>query len=468
MTNLEWPRGFVLGKDAIERPIGFVDGPVLPNFYVHPNSDIDFAEGDAHGDFVIVIGSCADLNEGREPVAKMLLERLSVGEEAFYEALDWLVGRYAIIFSSSSNVQVVGDATAMRPAFYTEGGGTIASHARLLAGLEGLENSAEHLPFSSSFPANYTPYSGVRVLPPNFLLDLETGHLKRFWPREEIAPRSTEKAAHEVLDLATRAFDVLSQGRESWLALTAGLDSRVSLAVALNAGVDIKTFTYGTAADTRMDRKVAWHLASRFGLEHVELQTRTPDKDLKNALEEAHYWNHHRVAVAPIAEVVDNVDSAVFSSNVLEIGQSNYRKLQWRAGLDEPKTADQMAAVYYRKLSKSTRKTVEEYGRSKYLKDVANLFQRYLDETGGPSPFLDPFDDYYWTFRMGAWHGPSSLEKDFYGEPLNPYNCRNVIVPLISVSKYDQYDVSVFMRLITLVDASLLDVPINPTDLSWL
>ena len=91
-----------------------------------------------------------------------------------------------------------------------------------------------------------------------------------------------------------------------------------------------------------------------------------------------------------------------------------------------------------------------------------------IDETGGPSKHLDPFDDYYWTFRMGTWHGPSSVEKDFYGEPMNPFNARCIIEPLLSVSDLDQYDLSVFMRLITLVDCRLLDVPINPSDLSWL
>lgn len=468
MTKSSFPRGYVLGLEKLVRPDGFIEGPILPNFFVDSLCKTDASETEGGKSFVIVIGTAETLVGESHRVADLLLQKLAISEDLFFEALDTLVGRFVVIYRGASSIRVVGDATAMRPVFYAEQGGVIASHSELIVSSIGEQESFSLLPFSSSFPANFTPYKGVRVLLPNFYLELSTGRISRFWPRQPITSMSVEKAAHEVLEKSVEAVRLLAMRRNSWLALTAGLDSRVTLAAFLAAGVDFQTFTYGKNADTRMDRLVASHLARRFGLKHSEIPTERVVEDLQKRLERAHYWNHHRSAVGPLSRAVGDDNAAIFSANILEIGQSNYRKLEWRGGLEEPRAASQMAEVYYRKLSRKAKGSVETYGRTKYLNEVSLLFQQMIDETGGPSRYLDPFDDYYWTFRMGTWHGPSSLEKDFYGEPLNPFNARCIIEPLISVSKLDQYDLSVFMRLITLADNRLLDVPINPSDLSWL
>lgn len=468
MSTPNYPRGFVLGCGPENRPEGFVAGPLFDNFFVDPNLRVTYAINDECNCRTVVIGSCVYLEDDSADPAVLLLEGLTAGEGDFYELLDSLVGRFAVFYEVDGCIRVVGDATAMRPIFYAKRGGLVASHASLLSEVDVTCHEKDELPFSSSMPADTTPYEGVRILLPNFYLAFESGSVTRFWPREPLKKMSTEKAAHSVLELATASARALSAGRQSWLALTGGLDSRVSLAVMINAGLEPQTFTYGKNAGTRMDRKVASHLASRFGFKHFEIPTGQPDEELKQALEKAHYWNHHHAAVGPLRGFIAEPEAVVYSSNILEIGQSNYRKLQWRAGIDEPTTAGKMAAVYYRKLSRKAKMEIADFGKDDYIKEVTDRFQCMIDETGGPSKHLDPFDDYYWTFRMGTWHGPSSVEKDFYGEPMNPFNARCIIEPLLSVSDLDQYDLSVFMRLITLVDCRLLDVPINPSDLSWL
>ena len=466
MTEENYPRGFVLGGNPSSRPAGFVESNLLPGLFVDPLNEIRSAY-DAHSkNAVIVIGTCRSLNGDPSDVAPRLLRELSASSsKGFFNALDALVGRFVVIYREGGVLRVVTDATAMRPVFFSEGGGAIASHAKLLAGSQG---KADTLPFASSFPANFTPYKGVRILLPNFVLDFETGALERFWPRQAIEPRSVEKTAHKVLTLSTRSISVLARDRISWMAVTAGLDSRVLLAVALNAGVDFTAFTYGQNAGTLVDREIAKMLARQFDFTHRELPTAKPNKDLGAALSNSHYWDHHWSAVGPLRAAIGNPEAAVFTANILEIGQSNFRKLDWNAGAEEPRTAEQMAFVYFRKLSKRAKDQVRNYGHQRYMGEVTAYFQRMIDETGGTTEFLDPFDEYYWNIRMGTWHGPNTVEKDFYGEPLNPFNSRSIIEPLISVSKLDQYDLSVFLRLITLVDPRLLELPINPANLKGL
>lgn len=456
------PRGFILGASNETIPTDFVAGPLLRRFYVDPLLEVAFAKDYESGKFVIVLGSCISLELSGERSASHLLAKFTQGRREFYEALDWLTGRYAILFGTAEDIEVVTDATAMRPVFYSTHGGLIASHASLIRDA-GPSRGDSDLAFSSSFPANHTPYQDVRVLLPNFKLKVETGEIKRFWPREQLTPISTEAAAKQVLTLASDAFARLAHNRDSWLALTAGLDSRVSLAVAKNAGVNLKTFTYGKNSDTKVDRYIAKTLSDHLGIAHSEVATARPSLELSSMLDNAHYWNHHRIAVGPLQRVIGDQRAAIFGSNILEIGQSNYRKLQWRWGCEDPRNAEQMAMVYYRKLSRRVRQQIGTSGYAEYMRKVTEIFQEMIDETGGFQPeILDPFDEYYWMFRMGTWHGPSSLEKDFYGEPLNPFNSRAIISQLISVSKPDQYDTSVFLRLISMVDSSLLEIPINP------
>lgn len=456
-------RGFILDTKASECPEGFVKGPLLPGFFVADNTEVSAKSDRSSGAFIVVIGTCVSVGDDGQGVVEALLARLaSDGEQGLFESMDNLVGRFAILYGDTECVKVAGDATCMRPIFYSADGTAIASHALLLAKRNGRRVVKSQLPFSSSFPANFTPYEGVRILPPNLVLKLGSPQLQRFWPRGPLPQISTEKAATQVLDLSVKGMKALSDGRETWAALTAGLDSRVLLAVCIAAGVNLKTFTYGNNAGTLIDRRVASHISELFDIPHFEVPTRRPEEAMKTALEEAHYWDHHWSAVEPLSEVIGNSEAAVFSANILELGQSNYRKLEWNAGLEEPKQATQMAAVYHRKLSRKAKDEVLRYRKDEYLSRVSKSFQELIDDGGRPSDWLDPFDEYYWSIRMGTWHGPSSVEKDFYGEPLNPFNSRAVIKPLLSVSKPDQYDLSVFLRLITKVDCRLLDIPINP------
>ena len=464
-----FPNGFLFDQARNSCPKGFIEGPLLPGLFLDPMSWVSTAEDNQSGKFVLIIGTCKFLS-GKENVARELVEVFSQErEEGLLKSLDNLVGRYVILFGSRKDIYVVGDATSMRPVFYADGGGAIASHAALLAGRETGAEEILDFPFSSSFPGNFTPYKGVRILPPNFTLELATAKLQRFWPLAPIEQNSTERAASRVLDLSTKSWKALTEDRDVWAALTAGLDSRVMLAVALNAGGHLKAFTYGSNRGTYVDRKVAAQMGKRFGFQHFEVATERPSGELKSALARAHFWDHHWSAVGPLRQLIANPNAAVLSANILEIGQSNFRKLQWNGGVEEPKTAEQMATVYHRKLSKNAKTQVENYGKSKYMEEVAAYFQKLIDDTGGPSEFLDPFDEYYWSIRMGTWHGPSSVEKDFYGEPLNPFNNRRIIETLLSVSKADQYDLSVFLRLITMVNCELLDMPINPSSVppSW-
>src|SRR5690625_4347321 len=122
-----FPRGFLLSERPTNRPPTFIEGPILPNFYIHPWNRVE-TSGDSRL-FVIIIGNCVPT----EPiqlgsVADSLLARLQDSETEFLRALAIYSGRHVIIFGSYGDIRVVNDATSMRSVFYATSGGVIASH----------------------------------------------------------------------------------------------------------------------------------------------------------------------------------------------------------------------------------------------------------------------------------------------------------------------------------------------------
>ena len=455
-----FPRGFIIGGDEASVPEHFVKGPLISGFYLDPLNSLDHAYSAEFELGVVVVGTCRKLDDPGTSPAYHLLQARKHSRNQFKEMLRPLVGRFVVFLVEGTSVLVFGDATCMRPVFYSSNGGILASHASLVVKASGKVHRRVNLKFSSSFPANFTPFEGVKILVPNFYLELDNGTITRYRPTGPNGRSSVESAARELLEKSVASFRALAGSCDSRLAMTAGLDSRVSLAVALAADLKPGLFTYGGGSKTRVDRETAGILAHNYGFEHAEVPTHGPSKSLRELLKGIHYLNHHRGAIEPLRHWINDQRMPVFTTNVLEIGQSNYRKLEWLWGCKEPTTARAMSEVYFRKLAWRIRERTE---KDSYIETIEPYFQSFIDETGGfVGDRLDPFDEYYWLFRMGTWHGAATVEKDFYGEPLNFFNSQSIIDTILSVPQLDQYDCSVFYRLITMVDSSLLDVPINP------
>ena len=458
-------KGFFVAEDQRDQWEGFNVNSEVPGLQVEASTRLETSKDPSTGKFVSILGSCVDSSSCGDPVASRLLKALKTDESAFFEELLQLTGRYAIVFGDREDFSLVGDATGMMPIFYREGGGLAGSHARLLAELSETENERYNLPFSSAFPGNFTPYKGVKILPPNFVLNFLTGTLKRYWPNAPLAKRSTESVAQWGFEKSKVALENLVGSRPFKMALTAGLDSRVALSVALGAGFEPEMFTYGSGAGTEVDRNLAASICEGLGLKHSVLPQQLPGPRLREALEKAHYWDHHWSAVPTLRKWLGAGDTAVLTTNILEIGQRFYSRRKWANEIEAPNSVSGISAAYIRTLSRTAKNEVESYGRSRYRDQVESIFGRFLEEMGGFSDYLDPFDEYYWVHRMGMWHGPSSVEKHFYGEPLNPFNSTAMIEHFLSVSEADQLDGSVFYRMISIGAPELLEYPVNPQ--SW-
>lgn len=458
----QFPRGFVFADRDVPIPESFEKSRLLPHLYVHPWLKVDGAS--EHGSFVVILGMCHSvLSEVTSDPASALLSALFVGERHFFEAVAWYGGRFAIIFGDTESVRVVADATALRSVFYAENGEIVASHALLVERAMGGAFTRDRLPFHFGFPGNRTPYPRTKVLSPNTCLDVATGVVHRFWPTHVPRRRDIDEVAHLALTAATTSLRRASMGRPVNLALTAGLDSRVVLAVALHSGVEFETYTYGADHRTKRDRGVAKVLASDFGLRHTSIPTLDLRTDLRARLADANFASHHGRMVPGLIEWFRDPRSLAVSGNLLEIAQTTFAP--WRdTGSPAPATVENMTALHRIKMNQRTQDRIAAFGEDEWTPRAIAAFQEFYDDTdfGATLDLVDPFDLYYWEHRMGLWFGTSMLERDFYAEAFIPFNARVIFEALLGIEEPYREQATAFYRIIEMVEPALLDIPINP------
>lgn len=457
-----FPRGFLLSERHVSTPPTFVSGPILPNFYVHPWANVESA-GDQDL-FVIVLGHCVPTRPGqeREP-AESLLSALRGGEGAFLAAMGRYSGRHAVIFGKPGNIRVVNDAIGMRSVYYAAAGGVIASHALLVEHALGGSIVTSELPYRYGYPGNRTPYARTRILTPNTYYWLTANVVRRFWPITTPHPRSVDEVAKELLESSSYAMQSMAQGRRVRVALTAGLDSRAILAIALHAGVPMTTYTYGNTFPSKRDRQISAELATQCGLEHTVVGSPIVDPLMNYRLNEVHATPHHASWVSALRHHFTDVPDLAVLGNSLEIGRSNYtpQRLQ---GAAPPVDAESMAALHHRKVGKDVLKRIDGFGVDRFWDASVEAFQGFMSDTGYEHTvgLLDPFDQFYWEHRMSTWQGVAMGERDFYGEPFIPYNSRHVFGTMLGAPSESRREDAAVLRMIEMVDPGLLELPINP------
>lgn len=109
---------------------------------------------------------------------------------------------------------------------------------------------------------------------PSQVIELNTGSVR---PRPLMPPIDPSRVYDETLELlknslVTTLQRLPTEGSRPWLGLTAGFDSRLILAIAYSAGIDVMPFTRVSARMSLADRLLPPKLAQECGYEHMFLR----------------------------------------------------------------------------------------------------------------------------------------------------------------------------------------------------
>lgn len=426
-----------LNLDVAPYPFGFLLGSGLavpPHFqrvrndlHVHPKTSVHIAvTGNVE---VILIGTCVDLlnpDRSQDEIAARLVRALDASEDLFHRYGDQLCGRYALIYQRGALRKAVSDATGLRAIFFSTCGRFLGSHAFLVAQQLGASKPVRQ-PFKMGFPGRGTPYGGVLLLTANTSVELGSAAVARIFPRDAIIPSAIDEVAEVVAYFASVAISALKRrGAELVYSVTAGLDSRTTIAASRSKLDGARAFTYGNVEDERRyrpslvaDEVLGPQIAEAVGMKHCLLVRHLPPPEVATVLRINSYHSAGGDTIVPLVEKYGQHSVIHIRSNILEIGRAYFRKYGFDLSVPEGNVG-----IY------GLLNTLDE-GQKEF---VVRSFEEMYCVTDILSAFrmgYAPFDVVYWEHRMSAWHAQLVLNDDIAFDTFIPWNSRMVLAMML-------------------------------------
>jgi hypothetical protein len=399
-------------------------------------------------------------------ILKRLLATIGNGG-TIYRSTYGLGGRWILILDDGRKLTLFNDAAGLRQVFYTRDAATgavwCASQPIMLARLlnrsitSEAENFIDSYEFRSNpefrWPADGSPFEGIRHLLPNHALDIATGQCRRYFPDEELDELDPDSAGDRIGDQLRALILAAARRFELVISLTAGLDSRMVLAAARPIQNDIVVMTVRQIdkPDSHMDVGIAADLLDRIGLKQdIVSSSLILDDDFfqifhKNA-RPAHY------IYLPDAFAIYKhygLKRVAATGSVSEIG-----RLSFRRQLGKPET---------QKITAYDLARLQKMGRHPYAVRSFNRWLGSVDQSRS-IPLLDLFE---WEQGHGNWLAMCQAEFDIAWQDIfSPFNCRRILELMLSVPARFRTgpDHELFINIIASLWPELLEVPINPGD----
>ncbi|MGO4526452.1 hypothetical protein AB4097_16510 [Microvirga sp. 2MCAF35] len=417
--------------------------------------------------FLILIGHCIDLRApaSQEPdAARTLLHAaLHDGVETMLAASDHIIGRYTVICYSRGTWTVFNDACATRSTYFAEDADLIASHSTLIGRALGREARKELFRhFRYGLPGNVSPVAGVRVVPANFSLDLRSKKLTRFWPIKRRVERTIEELISPLEDVLTRTADAVALRWTPALSLTAGIDSRTTLAAFSHIPSTVP-FTYYRGPDDATDIDIASMLCRSARFEHRPLAVvnRSDAPSIYAAADAMVDYKHFDEASAIYFEAFAGGNYIHVRSNLAEIGRAFWRRhpvMPTRFGADN--WID--VATHQDRQGEPLRQEAMRYMQDEMAAFI-DLAGYDLSDPFNPSLLgYDAWDLVYWEHRMSTWHAQVLMGSDFAFDTQVIFNSRTVLDLLMSAPLKDRAKAALFHQFIDRKRPDFSSIPINP------
>lgn len=414
---------------------------------------VNFTYFESNETIIVIIGDSVDASElkAHNHEAKDLAQAYL--NNRYQNSVDGLCGRFVVI-SISDTIRIQQDAAGLRSLFFSKTESVAGSHPALVA------RQLEEKPsvFSSSYlakhgytcmPGRSTEFDDVFALTPNTELDLETGQVRRIYAGKLDGSVLVEDAAKSLIETAANQLPWLS-GRGPIISLSAGLDSRSSLALLrpIAEGLEAYTYTYTSKYHrknryAKHDLNIAIKLSNAVNLpiDIIDIDDIVLDVDLKGILE-TNFYKHHAQKLAQ--KYLTSLEGKVnIRSNVFGIARATYESKN------------------FLKLGPKEMVTLAYGGKVKDSMAVES-FQEFVDETGFPSQSdMDLRDLFLWEHRIGVWQAAIYLESDLSHQSHVLLNQRDILKTLLSVPKTDRIKGTVFKAVILSKWPELAKYPIN-------
>lgn len=432
-SRLRFRRQFIYGPKVDQ----FSTWPhhLMPNGYevaVHP--DLQFTRADHEGDSLILLGYVFDIDHP-ELDNQQVLDNLLINSKSksqFLEKLDQLSGRYVLFVFLNEEQFVLMDAAGMRQVFHYQRPDNsiwLCSQPGILQNLFDLHYSKDAESFLASptilasrepwWPGTSTPFEEVRHLLPNHLLDLRTGEVKRYWPREPITRYKMRAGAEKATSILRKIMIAANMRFDLAMALTGGYDSRIVFAACREIVKDLHVYSmiYHKLSDTSSEITIAKDLAKFAGVPHEVIRCNQPmTEDFKALYEhnlEKSYQSYGHIVYGRFLNLDEN--KVVVKSVVNEIARCFY----YRTG------------VYPYQITTDLLCRISKLGTHPF---TYRYFSEWLEDAKPVEKLgYKILDFFYWENRNANWQAMSQLEFDLANDEFTPFNHREMLSIMLGV-----------------------------------
>jgi hypothetical protein len=244
---MEWPtphrRQFIIGRHPIQRD-GWCVRTITDSMYLShcrtlPVTEVDLGNGKYGG---LILGLPVQTHPCRHTPAEEAGKALDDIERTY----DSWAGRWIFL----TKTEVHGDISGLFGCYYSivDGCLWVSSSVALLSEAVG-GDWPRHPPLSRKgmnwYPPPMSRHPKVRKLLPSQVLQLSSGGVRprQLFPDEKLRSSESEALSAIEVSLTTGLRWLERNGYTIWLGLSAGYDSRLLLAAAIQAGVPIKAYT---------------------------------------------------------------------------------------------------------------------------------------------------------------------------------------------------------------------------------
>lgn len=467
-NNLLFKNGYLITKNAVND--SYIKNWEKDEFqgyciYTYPKlKKLKYIEASAKIYLIGIVLDVFNQEIDEMSILKRLSTSLSESKESFFNYLDTLSGRFVLLVDGFGERFILQDATGSRTVFYDKKRHTFSSHADIIARINGydISNEARNLIESdaykgnkdSHFPGISTPYNEVKMLTPNTLLNFTNDiFVERFFPREDLKMNHLDSNfINESTEFFTNQIALLNQKYKLAISLTAGLDSRLTLATANHIKDSILAYTLIYGEDSKKDAEVAQTLSKNLGINHLIIDTNQDEHT--NGFNEVFRINTSNMSSDFRSRIGESIlkhypsDYLHIKSNTSEIARGYYKELYGML-------PNKISAENYAKL----------YGIQGKSKFVIDCFQEYINISQLDSEKIfnyDPYDLLYWEYRIGNWQSLCLMEWDVAQDTFIPYNNRYILMKMMSLPLQEKLNGTLYYKVIDRIWPEVMCVPINP------
>ena len=410
--------------------------------------------------------------ENKEYSNKDILDQLVLQCKKVSEVFEFiynLSGRFLLMFTINKQTYVLNDASGFRPVFYFEKNKKkyLTSSISLLKTIEKVDEkkslsdyyNSDHYLHTPTYMwhAGFTFYKNVEHLIPNHYLDIKTFGQIRFFPSKENVivtdPKKIEDIENEITELLKSSIEGLNYRHSLALALSAGNDSRVLLALMKDISKEV-LFWISYRSKKEADYFVPKKIVNHFKLRFLPIKNNRPRAFFKKFYKQntvmAHkIWcefNYSKLNKFPEDHIVVRGAAAESARNYY---YPNYSPIH-----PEKVTMDYLCTVPNLSFLR--------------IPELHNDFNNWLTSMQKIEKEFDykTLDFVFWEHREGCWQAQNQLESDYHFEVFVPYNNRKILDLMLSLPSElrDKRNPILYNRLIQNNWPELKSFEINPKD----